>query len=916
MRLQSSLRIKRQAVMRDTGRSWAITNGPLFLSVFFFVIGTMSLAADHNKFLHLELSKAISKPVAYDSQGYGYLLVPSSSSDGGQSVTLKVSLNPYPELISDFSVTVSLPALFEMTELSLFSAGLVVDRQDRLHIIWTTREGLTGYSAIETQRLRNGLTKPRWLNPVSQVEGGITLAQVRSWAGDIVCAPDGGVWLTWTTGRVSDLEVTVHLGTVRDGSWQSVELERGEGLYPATLLFSEDGDSFHVACGDTKGGTHYLEGRISELENGTWRFQRRHSGYRPALTETPDGILSVHESGNTLKYTFPKSESGRSYRLTALDSRFEWDTVHSPRLVLDSYRVPWLFFIDATRQHVFYSRWLGTKWSPVMNGFWLTRNTARFEDNHLSIDWLGVEPGVGALKSSIGLVIGHTSQFPTTRFDVIRVPSLKSDPATKILFLDLKEIQDMDGVEVQVNTAHKFSGNPVIAAGRSGEFDSQGAASLRVIKENTVFRAWYSGLFREPGSQWPKSGPVPMVRVGYAESDDGRSFEKKRLGLSSFGGNDDTNMVVGLPTTPIFRPIVPTGMHVDLLDPDPTRRYKFLTWTSTPPLRNRVGAATVQSDEEQTWRLWTSSDGLRWREASRGGIRFPAGMPSSFSPQSLFHDADERDPGRKYKAYGFIGLNNDRRGAGYGFSADASEWTADPRNPIFDAWARATPVVRSGKVEQIHDVVVWKYHQYYLAFYQYQRSGTNMTVELAMSRDGENFTYIQPGEEVVRRGAVGEWDSDMIAPSVPLVDVDEIKIYYSGYRFSKTKLIEGERACGLATIRMDGFTHLRLEGDQKKGIVTTIPVERGSATDLYINASCGQGSGLEVELIDPESGVFLTGYSREECTPLETDSLAYRVVWGDRRLKDVRNASFQIRFHFTKGRMSPNLYSFEFRQDR
>ena len=140
------------------------------------------MAADHNKFLRLELSKAISKPAAYDSQGYGYLLVPSSSSDGGQSVTLKVSPNPYPESISDFSATVSLPVLFEMTELSLFSAGLVVDRQDRLHIIWTTREGLTGYSAVETQRLRNGHTKPRWLNPVSQEEGGITLAQVRSWA--------------------------------------------------------------------------------------------------------------------------------------------------------------------------------------------------------------------------------------------------------------------------------------------------------------------------------------------------------------------------------------------------------------------------------------------------------------------------------------------------------------------------------------------------------------------------------------------------------------------------------------------------------------------------------------------------------------------------------------------------------------
>jgi hypothetical protein len=280
----------------------------------------------------------------------------------------------------------------------------------------------------------------------------------------------------------------------------------------------------------------------------------------------------------------------------------------------------------------------------------------------------------------------------------------------------------------------------------------------------------------------------------------------------------------------------------------------------------------------------------------------------------MFHDPDESDPARKYKAYGFLGLNNDRRGAGYGYSADAVEWTADPRNPVFDAWARATPVVRNGKVEQIHDVVVWKYHQYYLALYQYQSSADEKTIELAMSRDGENFSYIQPGAEVVRRGAAGEWDCDEIAPSVPLVDEGEIKVYYSGYRFSRTKLIEGERACGLATLRLDGFTHLTLEDGRDRGSVTTIPVDQGTATELHVNASCAGDRRIEVELIDPESGEAIPGFSREECTPLATDSLAHQVIWGKRSLADVRNASFQIRFHLAGGDSSPKLYSFEFRQ--
>ena len=875
---------------------------------------TTGLQADHNKLLQLELKRGISRHLACDSEGYCYLLLPSPGLEGGSGFTLKVSRKPYPESIYDFSTAVALPtpAIPDAAGTSLFSSGLAVDAQDQLHLIYTTQRGQTAYSVVDTVGLRSGRPTSNWLNPVNGQEGVLVLAAVRSWTGDICRTPDDRVWLAWATSGADESDVTVHLGTLRDGAWQSFELGRGAKFYPPSLLFSRDGTFFHVVCADTLGGTHSLQGRVSELGTGKrWRFDRSHPGHRPALAETATGILAVHRSGDNLKYTFLEGKSRHSLPLTDLDSRFVWDTVHSPRLVVDRNGIPWMFFIDSTRQHVFYSRWLGTRWSPMMNGFWLTRNTARLEDNHLSIDSLSVEHGFGADQSSIGLVIGNRSQFPDAKFYVIEVPTLKADLATKVLFLDLKEVQHIDGVELRLTAARKLP-DPVITGGRRGDFDSQGAANVAVVRKNGVYRAWYSGLYREPGSEWPRSGAIPYVRVGYAESVDGIHFKKKSLGLSSFRKNDNTNLVAGLPATPIYRPIVPTGMHIDSADPDPDRRYKFLTWTGSRPVRKRADAA--EEVDEQTWTLWTSPDGLRWREASRGGIQYPGGMPSSFSPQSMFYDPDESDPARKYKAYGFIGLNNDRRGAGYGYSPDAIDWIADPANPIFDSWARATPVVRNGKVQQIHDVVVWKHHQYYMALYQYQRSATDMTIELAMSRDGENFTYIQSGSEVIHRGAAGEWDSDEIAPSVPFVDEDEIKMYYSGYRFSETDLIEGERACGLATLRLDGYTHLTLEDGQEQGSVTSILVDRGSATELFINASCADGSRIEVELIESESDGVLPGFSREECTSITTDSLGHRVGWGNRRLADVRNASFRIRFHLTSGGTSPELYSFGFGQ--
>ena len=885
----------------------------IFIYTLLFVFSeTTALQADHNKMLQQEFRAGISRRVACDSQGYCYLLLPTGRSTDNKGFTLKVSREPHPLEISQFSSALPFPMLQESDAEEIFSAGLSIDSEDFLHLIWTTDDGQTAYSVIESNQLRIDKDNAKWLHPVNKQHGALIISPSQSWAGDICRSPSGDIWLTWTTTVDNSQEMAVYLGSLINGKWQSFALDRQKKLYPPSMAISHDGVFFNLACGDTNGITHILHGRFSELSTTReWDLQQSHSGNRPALVELNGDYLAVHESGDSLKYTLldPEAKRQQSHPLTDLDSRMVWDTMHSPQIVIDQYGVPWMFFINSTRQHIFYSRWLGTRWSPILNGLWLTQNTARFESNQLDIDWLGVESGLGSDNSNIGITIGNRHHSLKTRFDLLSVPALKSNVGNKILFFDLKEIQHIDGITLRVNTARKVA-DPVMTGGKPGDFDSQGVSKVAVHKQNGVYRAWYTGMHREPGSEWPKSGPIPYVRVGYAESPDGIHFKKKPLGLSPFGSNNNTNIVAGLPATPIFRPIVPSGMHIDATDPDPNRRYKLLTWTGGRPARTSENSAM---DDEQTWTLWTSADGLSWKEASKGGIRFPGGMPASFSPQSMFQDQNELDPAKKYKAYGFIGLNNDRRGAGYGYSHDSIEWTADPRNPIFGAAARATPVVRGGKVQQIHDASVFKYHQYYLALYQYQRGGDDMAVELAMSRDGENFIYVQPGSEVIRRGDAGEWDCDMIGPSVPLIDEDEIKVYYSGYRFSETDLIEGEHACGLATLRLDGFTHVRLEDGRSEGIVTTIPIDRADAADLFVNAFCTEESRIEVELVDPKTGKPVPHFTRMDCTMIKSDSLAHRVAWGERNLADIPGDSFQIRFYLTGGESSPELYSFEFK---
>ena len=179
--------------MRDRRQSWARTAIGLTWSVFVLLTGTASLEADHNRLLQREFRRAISRHLACDSQGHCYLVAPASV--GGKGFTLKVSQKPHPESISDFPLTVPLPTLQDRPGASLFSAGLAVDLQDRLHVIYTTEQGLTAYSVVKTQALRSGKAGQQWLNPVSGQPGGLVLAKTRSWAGDICRSPNGQIWL-------------------------------------------------------------------------------------------------------------------------------------------------------------------------------------------------------------------------------------------------------------------------------------------------------------------------------------------------------------------------------------------------------------------------------------------------------------------------------------------------------------------------------------------------------------------------------------------------------------------------------------------------------------------------------------------------------------------------------------------------
>jgi hypothetical protein len=115
-------------------------------------------------------------------------------------------------------------------------------------------------------------------------------------------------------------------------------------------------------------------------------------------------------------------------------------------------------------------------------------------------------------------------------------------------------------------------------------------------------------------------------------------------------------------------------------------------------------------------------------------------------------------------------------------------------------------------------------------------------------------------------------------------------------------------------MRLDGLTDLRLERSAKAGSMTTIPIARGTASELYLNARCSESGYLQVEIIDASTGQVVPGFSRDESRRMTRDAVQHRAEWtSGKQLNALGAGSFQIRVYFAGSGSSPTLNALEFR---
>jgi hypothetical protein len=720
--------------------------------------------------------------------------------------------------------------------------------------------------------------------------------------------------LVITTCRPSRMRKEDKAGyAVWDGQWRHQELATGHGLFPPTCTLDEN-SQLHFTWSDVYQRVFYASASLDTPETHSPAALFCAVGRQPTVTITPEEkVLLAFESetSHAIHYAVVQNGKVNKYEddeaeLTHADPRFSREMVHSPQFARDEYGVPWLFFVNIIRRYVFACRWLGDGWSPIFEVAGVRHLPTRRDYRYLPIGRYSVTRNNPALDKA-ALALHLQAEEPTSGRSFSRIPTLKYEmkPGHKILFLDMQEVAGSHNVRVLAGQAEKCEANPLLES-RRGSFESRWCfVSGSVMQNKGRFQLWHTGV-----GEYESTVPWwHWYRIGYAESDDGVKWQRKDL---SFRQSPDQNMVPDMPPT--------VAICRDDHESDPERRYKVVQFYIYSYFRELVLKGELDPTLGQyQGRLYTSADGLNWRHQPIE-ISCPGDTHLEFIPQCLFRDEEEPNAEKRFKAYGWTSLTQGQRAVSLATSPDAIHWTAHKNNPVLAPDLRGHPYVPAGPDSHIHDAVVFKYGGYYLALYQYLRNCLDADLELAMSRDGENFTYVNCGEKVIRRGEPGTWDSGMLTPSTPLIVDDQIWFYYGGTDYShesdepvdlsaEDKL---KNCMGLAKLRLDGFTSLQLKDNTTEGQIETIPLHVSQQPfQVILNADCRQGQ-IQVECVDATTGKVLPDYSFDSCNCMEVDSVRFPVTWSNRPGIEKIRSPLILRLRLKGKKRSPQLYSIGF----
>jgi hypothetical protein len=465
------------------------------------------------------------------------------------------------------------------------------------------------------------------------------------------------------------------------------------------------------------------------------------------------------------------------------------------------------------------------------------------------------------------------------------------------------------------------------------------------------FRCWYDDWTPDP-VEVKQLGYLPCVKgfTMLATSKDGTTWTKPELDYLQHDGKK-TNVVSGKPG---FFKLDSTCVFEDPLDPDPQRRFKMLldhhfdpqTEEMTDIMRAAI-SERVQAEVQGTRdgrdgltarvqvELHTSPDGVHWSQAPllpRFG-RHGNGLGDCYT---VYPDVDAGVYRLLTRAAGMETVhypgNRPRSSSFFPPQFPGDEARLNTRRVFLSQssdlihWSRPQCVLAPDPLddnldETFYGMCQFKLGEMYVGFMNILHQVDNtLDVRLMCSRDGFNWRHLNQRQPWLTFSE-GSWDNLMVNVNSPPVAMGkEHFVFYGGSNNHHDWWITGLRegmtvpealsmehvsyALGLAKMRLDGFVSLDA-GSVREGILITRAL-RTDALNLKVNARCGAGGYLRVEVTDVDDQP-LEGFSRDECDTFTGDDVARTITWRGKS-KIAHSGALRLRFFMRNA----SVFSFVF----
>ena len=406
----------------------------------------------------------------------------------------------------------------------------------------------------------------------------------------------------------------------------------------------------------------------------------------------------------------------------------------------------------------------------------------------------------------------------------------------KMLFLDYRDFEVVDGFRRAPQTPLKCEANPLLVSNHSLEGNRLSFYGSVVRRpEDGLWQMWYT-----------TSPPDRGLALGYAESADGVTWRRPRLDEVEIGGQ---------PTHLVFdkEPHGATVMY-DQEEPRPDWKYKMIAGAAPS---HRISA-------------FRSGDGIHWLRAAEN----PVIGTHPDCPMSLHRARDGR-----YVLYVRPGFG-DRR------VARRESWD-------FVTWSEAKIVIDQEPFDepqtQFYGLGAIPYGAYEIGtLWIYQTVADDMGLnkmlghqqpELAYTRTGYAWHRASLGHPWIALGESGTWEWGQIQPaSSPVLLEDEIRFYYAatrtGHGVSEYSDPEPRSGIGYASVKPDRFVGVVAS---EEGVVLTRPFWT-ETPEFYLNASVADGGRVLVGVTDLQ-GQPIEGFDVADAVSVRGDSTLHRLRW-------------------------------------